>query len=230
MERRLARNLEAEAELPLTWFEVLLRVARSPDGAAHDERALRAARAHDRRRDAARRPDRRGGYVERCPAEHDRRVIWAVVTPRGHEVVEHAAEVHAAELHDIFANFTTKDRATSTGCSTACAEACAGDRGGLDVSARVPRARRPSPRGGARRCRSIRRPRARRQDLQQLQASRRQLDRVAGVELLGLVELGVRQPGRVGAQGADARQPDASASRPGSTCSGWAQLTMNHEG
>ena len=30
----------------------------------------------------------------------------------GHDVVEHAAEVHAAELHDIFANFTTKDRAT----------------------------------------------------------------------------------------------------------------------
>ncbi len=31
MERRLARTLEAEADLPLTWFEVLLRVARSPE-------------------------------------------------------------------------------------------------------------------------------------------------------------------------------------------------------
>lgn len=112
MERRLARNLEAEAELPLTWFEVLLRVARSPE-----ERLMMSelsAQLALTTGGVTRLVDRivEAGYLERVPAEHDRRVIWAVVTPRGHEVVEHAAEVHAAELHDIFANFTTKDRAT----------------------------------------------------------------------------------------------------------------------
>jgi len=112
MERRLARNLEAEAELPLTWFEVLLRVARSPE-----ERLMMSelsAQLALTTGGVTRLVDRivEAGYLERVPAEHDRRVIWAVVTPLGHDVVEHAAAIHAAELHDIFANFTTKDRAT----------------------------------------------------------------------------------------------------------------------
>ena len=110
MERRLARNLEAEAELPLTWFEVLLRVARSPEerlkmSELSAQLALTTGgvtRLVDRIVDA--------GYLERVPADHDRRVIWAVVTPLGHEVVEHAASVHAAELHEIFAGFTKADR------------------------------------------------------------------------------------------------------------------------
>jgi MarR family transcriptional regulator, 2-MHQ and catechol-resistance regulon repressor len=116
MERRLARNLEAEAELPLTWFEVLLRVARSPE-----ERLMMSelsAQLALTTGGVTRLVDRivEAGYLERVPAAHDRRVIWAVVTPLGHEVVEHAAEVHAAELHaaelhEIFSGFTTKDRA-----------------------------------------------------------------------------------------------------------------------
>lgn len=51
------------------------------------------------------------GYLERMPAAHDRRVIWAVVTPQGHDVVEQAAAIHAAELHEIFAGFSGTDLA-----------------------------------------------------------------------------------------------------------------------
>jgi DNA-binding MarR family transcriptional regulator len=110
MERRLARNLESEAELPLTWFEVLLRVSRSPD-----ERLMMSelsAQLAFTTGGVTRLVDRivEAGYLERVPAEHDRRVIWAVVTPLGHEVVEHAAAVHAAELHEIFHGFTKTDR------------------------------------------------------------------------------------------------------------------------
>jgi DNA-binding MarR family transcriptional regulator len=110
MERRLARTLESEVELPLTWFEVLLRVARSPD-----ERLMMSelsAQLAFTTGGVTRLVDRivESGYLERVPAAHDRRVIWAVVTPLGHEVVEQAAAIHAAELHEIFAGFSKTDR------------------------------------------------------------------------------------------------------------------------
>lgn len=106
LERRLARHLEAETELPLTWFEVLLRVARSPE-----ERLMMSelsAQLALTTGGITRLVDRivEAGYLERVPAGHDRRVIWAVVTPLGHDAVEHAAAAHAAELHEIFAGFS----------------------------------------------------------------------------------------------------------------------------
>ena len=112
IERQIDADLVDEFDIPLSWFEVLLRVARSPD-----ERLMMSelsAQLALTTGGVTRLVDRivEAGYLERVPAEHDRRVIWAVVTPKGHDVVEHAAEVHAAELHDIFANFTNKDRAT----------------------------------------------------------------------------------------------------------------------
>lgn len=110
MERRLARTLEAEADLPLTWFEVLLRVSRSPD-----ERLMMSelsAQLAFTTGGVTRLVDRivEAGYLERVPAAHDRRVIWAVVTPLGYELVEQAAAIHAAELHEIFAGFSKTDR------------------------------------------------------------------------------------------------------------------------
>lgn len=111
MERRLARTLEAEADLPLTWFEVLLRVARSPE-----ERLMMSelsAQLALTTGGVTRLVDRivEAGYLERVPAPHDRRVIWAVTTPQGHDVVERAAAVHAAELHEIFDGFSGTDLA-----------------------------------------------------------------------------------------------------------------------
>jgi len=109
LERRLARTLEAEADLPLTWFEVLLRISRS-DGRRlmmsdlSQQLALTTGgvtRLVDRIVDA--------GYLRREPAGHDRRVMYAVLTDDGLAAVTAAAEVHAAQLREAFAGFSPRD-------------------------------------------------------------------------------------------------------------------------
>lgn len=109
LERRLARTIEAEADLPITWFEVLLRVARSDGGRLmmselSQQLALTTGgvtRLVDRIVEA--------GYLERLPADHDRRVVFASVTAEGRHVVEQAAKVHAEELAEVFADFSATD-------------------------------------------------------------------------------------------------------------------------
>ena len=53
-----------------------------------------------------------------------------------------------------------------------------------------------------------------------------QIGGIAGVELLGLVELGVAGGGRVGPDPADGGRPGGSGSSTLAKCVGWAQLTM----
>lgn len=109
LERRLGRTLESETDLPFTWFEVLLRVARSEGGRLmmselSQQLALTTGgvtRLVDRIVDA--------GYLERIAAEHDRRVMYAAITGTGRKAVEHAAEVHAEELREVFAGFSATD-------------------------------------------------------------------------------------------------------------------------
>jgi len=111
LERRLGRTIESETGLPFTWFEVLLRVARSEGGRLmmselSQQLALTTGgvtRLVDRIVEA--------GYLERVPAEHDRRVMYAVVTGEGRAVVERAATVHAAELAGLFGGFSATDLA-----------------------------------------------------------------------------------------------------------------------
>lgn len=109
LERRLARTLEAEADLPLTWFEVLLRISRS-DGRRlmmsdlSQQLALTTGgvtRLVDRIVDA--------GFLRREPAGHDRRVMYAVLTDDGLAAVTAAAEVHSAQLREAFAGFSARD-------------------------------------------------------------------------------------------------------------------------
>ena len=94
----VGRDLEAETGLPLTWFEVLLRLAGSP------ERHLRMSdlaseivlstsgltRVIDRMEEA--------GLVTRQACPVDRRVFHAVLTDAGAEAVEKALPSHTASI------------------------------------------------------------------------------------------------------------------------------------
>ncbi|MFC7344995.1 MarR family winged helix-turn-helix transcriptional regulator [Saccharopolyspora griseoalba] len=109
LEQRLGPAMEADTGLPLTWFEVLIRLARSPErqltmGALAEEIALTTGgvtRLVDRMEKA--------GYVERLPCPGDRRVSYAAITSTGREILDRAAAQHARELGAAFADFTEQD-------------------------------------------------------------------------------------------------------------------------
>jgi DNA-binding MarR family transcriptional regulator len=111
LELRMGRAMEEASGLPVTWFEVMLRVARS-DGQRLMMSELSqqltlttggVTRLVDRIVDA--------GYLRREPAEHDRRVVYAVLTPVGRSLVEAAAAEHAVTLREVFAGFSDAELA-----------------------------------------------------------------------------------------------------------------------
>jgi DNA-binding MarR family transcriptional regulator len=109
LEDRLGRELAASDDLPLTWFEVLLRLSRSPDGRLtmgelSDQLTLTTGgvtRLIDRMADA--------GHVERQPCPTDRRVLYAAVTPAGKAALAPALRSHTAALREVFAGFSATD-------------------------------------------------------------------------------------------------------------------------
>jgi MarR family transcriptional regulator, 2-MHQ and catechol-resistance regulon repressor len=52
------------------------------------------------------------GLVERVPCPTDRRVLFAALTPAGEAKLDEASIVHAANLHQVFANFSRNDLQT----------------------------------------------------------------------------------------------------------------------
>ena len=102
LQSTLERRLQEECGLSAQSFELLLRLARSPDQRLRmcdlaSEVVMSASgitRAVDRLVDA--------GFVtrEHCPT--DRRVAWAQLTPAGLERVEAAVPVHLAHLDEHY--------------------------------------------------------------------------------------------------------------------------------
>jgi DNA-binding MarR family transcriptional regulator len=110
LDRRLGASLEASCDIPMTWFEVLLRLARAEDdqltmGALAEQVALTSG-------GITRLLDRmvRAGYVERRQCPTDRRIVYAALTPAGREKVGEAAAVHARDLQEVFASFAPHER------------------------------------------------------------------------------------------------------------------------
>jgi DNA-binding MarR family transcriptional regulator len=109
------RRLEAESGLSMQWFDVLVRLARSPDGrlrmtdlaAQTTLTASGLTRAVDRLVAC--------GLVERQACPTDRRSTFAVLTPEGERRIRKALPVHVAHLEEIFgATFTAKEIDTLT--------------------------------------------------------------------------------------------------------------------
>jgi MarR family transcriptional regulator, 2-MHQ and catechol-resistance regulon repressor len=98
----LERRLHEECDLPAQWFEVMLRLARSP---GHRLRMCDLAaqvalspsgltRAVDRLEEA--------GFVTREQCPEDRRVAYAGLTESGLARIEAAVPVHLAHLDEYF--------------------------------------------------------------------------------------------------------------------------------
>jgi DNA-binding MarR family transcriptional regulator len=110
--RRLGRSLEQRCGLPLTWFEVLLRIGRAEDaqvsmGSLAEQVALTSG-------GVTRLLDRmlQEGLVERVPCASDRRVSFAALTAQGRERLHQAAQVHVEELREVFAGFAVDELRT----------------------------------------------------------------------------------------------------------------------
>ena len=108
------RQLEAETGLTVQWFDLLIRLARTPE---HRLRMTDLAaqttlspsgltRAVDRLCDA--------GLVERQACPTDRRSTYAVLTPDGEKRIRHAVPGHVAQLEAIFDGFTAEEIDTFT--------------------------------------------------------------------------------------------------------------------
>ena len=109
------RRLEAESGLSLQWFEVLIRLARSP---AHRLRMTDlAAQTTLTASGLTRAVDRlvAAGFVERQACPEDRRSTFAVLTAEGDRRIRKALPVHVGHLEAVFdATFTPKELETLT--------------------------------------------------------------------------------------------------------------------
>ena len=112
VERRLGRLLQTGTGLPHAWFEVLMRLSRSPGqqlkmSTLADQIALTTGgitRLIDRMQ--------LEGYVDRSPCASDRRVSYAVMTESGRQALENAKPLVAADLRAVFAEFREDDLTT----------------------------------------------------------------------------------------------------------------------
>lgn len=92
------RDLRGDGGMPLTWFEVLIRLARSPD------RRLRLAELAERSALSASGLTRvldhlvEAGHICRQACPEDRRGLFAVLTPRGARTLARALPGHLDSL------------------------------------------------------------------------------------------------------------------------------------
>ena len=109
----LERELAAECELPLSWFEVLLRLRRTP---GHRLRMSElAAQVSFSTSGLTRLADRieAAGLIRREACPEDRRGAFAVLTPDGAARVEAALPVHLRGLQEHLADRLTPEELAS---------------------------------------------------------------------------------------------------------------------
>lgn len=100
--RELDRELEAAHDLPLTQYEVLIRLEAAPE---HRLRMSELARSVLLSQSGVTRLVDRlqaRGLVERAPCAEDRRVLWAQLTDAGLARLEEARPTHLAGVRDRF--------------------------------------------------------------------------------------------------------------------------------
>jgi DNA-binding MarR family transcriptional regulator len=113
LSRSLGLELEAQCELPLPWFDVLLQLRRSPEGRLKMNEIADAivhssggtTRLIDRIEEA--------GLVARQSCPSDRRAIHVAITDAGNAKLDEALNVHLEYLDESLAKqLTESERAT----------------------------------------------------------------------------------------------------------------------
>ena len=113
--RRLEAELQADQDLALTDYDVLVQLARA------DEQRLRMSELADRlmlsRSGATRLVDRlvAAGLVERVTCDDDRRGQWASLTDAGHERLRRASPTHLRGVGDHFLDRLSADELQGLG-------------------------------------------------------------------------------------------------------------------
>ena len=108
LSRRLGLELEAECELPLAWFDVLLQLRRSPDGRLKmNEIADKIVHSSG---GTTRLVDRIevAGLVARQSCPSDRRAIHVAITDAGNAKLDEALNVHLDYLDESLAKQLTE--------------------------------------------------------------------------------------------------------------------------
>ena len=105
----LGRRLTEETDLPVQWFEVLLRLARSPGHRLRmcDLAAQVALSPSGLTRAIDRLEEAELVVREQCP--EDRRVAYAALTPAGLARIEAAVPVHLEHLDEYFVGVLTPE-------------------------------------------------------------------------------------------------------------------------
>jgi DNA-binding MarR family transcriptional regulator len=113
--RALDRELVAAESLTLGQYEVLLRLARAPEGAIRmtqlaDEVFLSPS-------GVTRMVDQleQRGFIERRVCDTDRRGYLALLTPEGRAKLRHASETHVAGIREHFVSKVSRGRLGSLG-------------------------------------------------------------------------------------------------------------------
>ena len=98
----LERELEAERELPLGWYDVLVQLSEVEDGRLRMHNLAQLVLLS--RAGLTRLVDRmaRASLVERVPCEDDRRGTYVVMTASGARALGAAAPVHLRGVHEHF--------------------------------------------------------------------------------------------------------------------------------
>jgi len=106
----LDAQLQAEAGMPHTYYEVLVRLSEAPDRRLRMS-ALAAAAGSSRSRlsHAVAQLETRG-WVRREPCPEDRRGLIAVLTDNGFGALEHAAPGHVAQVRRLLIDRLTPEQ------------------------------------------------------------------------------------------------------------------------
>jgi len=108
LSRRLGLELEAECELPLAWFDVLLQLRRSPDGRLKmneiAEKIVHSSGGTTRLVDRI----EVAGLVARQSCPSDRRAIHVAITDAGNAKLDEALNVHLDYLDESLAKQLTE--------------------------------------------------------------------------------------------------------------------------
>ena len=96
-------NLQAEHDLTINDYEVLLALARAPDRRMRRvdlaEHVLLTQSGITRLLQGL----ERGGLVERADCSSDRRVVYALLTDTGYERLREASRTHLDDIRSLFA-------------------------------------------------------------------------------------------------------------------------------
>ena len=103
----LERDLTAAHNLPLTWFEVLMRLVEAPQGMVQMQDLVETAWLS--KSGVTRLVDRMAaaGLVDRQACASDRRVTYARITPAGRRALTAAIPTHVADVEREFAQHLT---------------------------------------------------------------------------------------------------------------------------